>query len=177
MLDYSTFLKRLIKSLLKLSIGCCLLEAIKATYEVTTCILTSYGKLSNVFQTYTGIKQGAPSSLILFIIFMDDVIDVLKAKCINEYLVDNLHELLNADDTLGFSLDRESFIKKCNILVDAFHAKKLILYLKMSPKMIIQSTKDDMKIGLKLTSSWLLYKSSTIYLGFILTDSESTSHE
>ena len=68
----------LIKSLINMGIGACLLEAIKATYSVTRCVLKGFGKLSDVFQTFSGIKQGAPSSVILFIIFMDDVIDVLK---------------------------------------------------------------------------------------------------
>ena len=80
----------LIKSLINMRIGACLLEAIKATYSVTRCVLKGFGKLSGVFQTFSGIKQGAPSSVILFIIFMDDVIDVLKQKCVTEFLIQNL---------------------------------------------------------------------------------------
>ena len=68
----------LLKCLIKLGIGTCLLEALKAMYLCTRCVLKSAGKLSDVFYTYSGIKQGAPSSVILFIIFMDDIIDILK---------------------------------------------------------------------------------------------------
>lgn len=160
----------LIKSLIKMGIGSCLLEAIKATYKVTRCVLKGFGKLSDVFLTFSGIKQGAPSSVILFIIFMDDVIDVLKEKCVNELLLNNLHALLHADDTLVFSFDRDLFIAKCNILIDSFHEKKLQLNLKKSSYMIIDTSKSVIKVDLKLKSGWLPYSATTIYLGALFND-------
>ena len=72
----------LVKSLIKLGIGSCLLEAIKMSYKVTRCVLKGFGKLPDLFQTFSGIMQGALSSVILFIIFMDDVIKILKEKCV-----------------------------------------------------------------------------------------------
>ena len=81
----------LLKCLIELGIGACLLEALKAMYLCTRCVLKSAGKLSDIFHTYSGIKQGAPSSVILFIIFMDDVIDALKERCIDEFLIRNTH--------------------------------------------------------------------------------------
>ena len=39
-----------------------------------------------------------------------------KTKCISEYLLGKIYVFLHGDDTLVFSLHRESFIKKCNIL-------------------------------------------------------------
>ena len=161
----------LLKALIKLGIGSCLLEAIKATYRVTRCILKSCGKLSDVFHTYSGIKQGAPSSVILFIIFMDDVIEVIKQKCINEAVINNLHVLLHADDTLVFSLSHELFVKKCNILINTFHQKKLLLNLKKSGYMIIHDDKSTLRIDLKLESGWLPYRESVVYLGSLFSDS------
>ena len=154
-----------------MGIGSCLLEAIKATYKATRCVLKCFGKLSDVFQTYSGIKQGAPSSVILFIIFMDDVIDVMKEKCVNEFLINNLHILLHADDTLVFSFERDLFVTKCNILIDTFHNKKLQLNLKKPSYMIIHASNEDNKVDLKLTSGWLPYRSSTVYLGSLFSDS------
>ena len=53
-------------------------------------ILNNFGKLSEVFQTtYSGIKHDVPSSVTMFIIFMDGVIDELKDKCVKEFLLDN----------------------------------------------------------------------------------------
>ena len=161
----------MLKSLIKLGIGSCLLEAIKSTYKVTRCVLNGFGKLSDVFATFSGIKQGAPSSVILFIIFMDDVISTLKEKCINEFLIKNLHILLHADDTVIFSFDHELFVFKCNALIDSFHVKKLQLNLKKSCYMIVYAKSEGDKVLLKLKSGWLPYASSTIYLGSLFSDS------
>ena len=149
----------LIKSLINMGIGACLLEAIKTTSSLTRCVLKGFGKLSDVFQSFSRIKQGAPSSVILFIIFMDDVIDVLKQKCVNEFLIQNLHALLHADDTLVFSFARHLFIIKCNILIDSFHAKKLQLNLSKSSYMILHASDIHVKVDLKLKSGWLPYSS------------------
>ena len=159
------------QSLIKLGIGSCLLEAIKATYKVTRCALKGFGKISDVFITYSGIKQGAPSSVILFILFMDDVVEVLKLKCVKEFLIGNLHSLLHADDTLIFSLQRELFIKKCNVLIDTFHDKKLILNLKKSAFMIINADENESKTNIKLKSGWLPYRTYVVYLGALISDS------
>ena len=158
----------LIKSLINMGIGACLVEAIKATYSVTRCVLKGFGKLSDVFRT-SGIKQGAPLSVILFIIFMDDLIDVLKQKCVNEFLIHNLHALLHADDTLVFSFARDLFIIKCNILIDSFHAKKQQLNLSKSSYMILDASDIHVKADLKLKSGWLPYSSTSIYLDVLFT--------
>ena len=88
----------LLKSLVKLGVGAAMFYAIKAMYSVTRCVLTSGHKLSDVFMSYTGIKQGAPSSVILFIIFMDQFIVTLRQKCIKENVIGELHVVLHADD-------------------------------------------------------------------------------
>ena len=135
-----------------MGIGSCLLEAIKATYRATRCVLKGFGKLSDMFLTFSGIKQGAPSSVVLFIIFMDDVVKTLKSKCVDEFLLQNLHVLLHADDTVILSLDRELFITKCNILIETFSEKKLQLNLGKSAYMIINPKVDDARIHIKLKS-------------------------
>ena len=72
----------LLKQLVKLGAGSVLFHSLKSIYSVTRCVLKGFGKLSEVFETHTGIKQGASSSVILFIIFMDDIIDHLKENCL-----------------------------------------------------------------------------------------------
>ena len=100
-----------------------------------------------------------------------NVVDVLKETCVNEMLIGNLHSLLHADDTLIFSLDRQLFIEKCNVLVDTFHRKKLILNLKKSAFMIINADKNVDKVSIKLNFGWLPYATSVVYLGSIFSDS------
>ena len=45
---------------------------------------------SNEFQTLFGISQGVTSSSIIFLSFMDDLIQYLKEKCAPENLIGEL---------------------------------------------------------------------------------------
>ena len=163
----------LLKQLVKLGAGSVLFHSLKSIYSVTRCVLKGFGKLSEVFETHTGIKQGASSSVILFIIFMDDIIDHLKENCLIEPILKDLHCLLHADDTLVLSTDRELFIQKCNKLIEKITAKKMSLNYKKSGYFIINPGAGDIRCHLKLNSGWLKYKSEQKYLGAIFTDTGS----
>ena len=167
----------LLRQLLKLGVGSVLFYALKSIYSVTRCVLKGFGKLSDVFQTHTGIKQGASSSVILFIIFMDDIIDKLKENCLIEPILKDLHSLLHADNTLVLSTNRELFIHKCNVLIDTIKEKKMSLNYKKSGYFIINGMKEDVKCHLKLRSGWLKYNSVQKYLGVIFTDSGSLNND
>ena len=167
----------LLKSLLKLGIGCTLFYAIKAMYTTTRCITKSGKKLSDIFLTHSGIKQGAPSSVILFVIFMDEFIDVVRDKCIKENVLDVLHIILHADDTAVLSTDRELFIGKCNTLITAFKAKKVSLNLKKSSFLVMYPDKLEDRRDIKLESGWLKYSSTYVYLGVIISDTGSIAND
>ena len=148
----------LLKSLVKMGIGSVILEALKCMYYSTRCVVKGFGKLSKVFNTYTGIKQGASSSVILFIAFMDDIIDILKEKCVQEPLLNDLHCLLHA---LTLSTSRELFITKCNILIAAFEKKKMSFNFKKSGYFIINGKCKDIKCHIRLSNGWLSYRQNT----------------
>ena len=58
----------LLKVGVKMGIGFVMFNALKCIYSSTRCILKGFGKISEIFKTNTGIKQGgASSSVILFI--------------------------------------------------------------------------------------------------------------
>ena len=125
-------------------------------------MLRGFDKLSEVFETHTSIKQGAASSVILFIIFLDDIIDKLKKDCLTEPVLRDLHCLLHADDTLVLSTNRTQFIQKCNLLVDMIQDKKMQLDYKKSGYMIVNAKKNDLKCHLRLNSGWLQYELAKI---------------
>ena len=167
----------LLKSLIKLGIGSGLLNAIKAMYSVTKCSVKVGNKLSEVFNSYSGIKQGAPSSVILFIIFMDGFIDIVRQKCVKEPILDLLHLLLHADDMAVLSTNRELFIKKCNVLIDAFEEKKVTLNLKKSGFLVINPSSEDDRRIIKLKNGWLNYCSEYVYLGVIISDEGTVGND
>ena len=165
----------LLRQLLKLGVGSVLFYALKSIYLSTRCVLKGFGKISEVFETHTGIKQGASSSVILFIMFMDDIIDSLKEHCLIEPILKDLHSMLHADDTVVLSTNRELFIHKCNVLVDTITQKKMSLNYKKSGFLIINGGPEDVKCNLKLKSGWLIYNAVQKYLGGIFADTGSVS--
>ena len=67
----------LLKSLVRLGIGNVMFNVLKRMYSNTRCVLKGFGKVSEVFEMYSGIRQGLSSSVILFIVLLDDIIDNL----------------------------------------------------------------------------------------------------
>ena len=110
----------LLKKLITLGIGNCMLQALKRLYTFTFCILSDGSESSDEFRTYSGIRQGAPSSVFLFIIFIDGLISYLKVHCIEEPIIGIIHCLLHADDTAVLSTDRKLFVIKCNLMLEFF---------------------------------------------------------
>ena len=167
----------LLKALLRLGIGSGIFYAIKYMYATTKCVLKAGKKLSEVFSSYSGIKQGAPSSVVLFVIFMDEFVDIVRQKCVTENILGMLHILLHADDTAVISTNAQLFIKKCNALLDAFKDKRVSLNLKKSGYLIINPRKFSDRTDVKLSSGWLFYKSSFMYLGAIFSDNGTIHHD
>ena len=89
------------------------------------------------FSTRCGIRQGAPPSSLLFVVFINDLIDYVKDKCIPETIIDTIDTLLHADDTLVISTSEELFARKCNIMLEYFDQNKLKPNLGKSGYMII----------------------------------------
>ena len=167
----------LLKSLIRLDIGTSIFYAIKSMYSVTRCVLKSGQKLSDIFTTHSGIKQGAPSSVILFIIFMDQFIDDLQKKCIKENILGDLHILLHVDDTIIVSTRQGPFTEKCNTLIGLFHEKRLALNLKKSGFLVINPKHMNDRNDIKLKSGWLTYTENFIYLGSVFSDKGNTHHD
>ena len=82
---------------------------------------------------------------MLFISFIDDLVEYLEERCEPEPILDTLHCLLHADDTAILSTNRELFINKCNHMLDYFADNSLSLNLSKSGYLIIN--------GKALTSS------------------------
>ena len=160
----------LLKSLIRLGIGSCMLNAIKAMYSVTKCLLKVGNKLSDVFLSHSGIKQGAPSSVILFIIFMDEFIDFVRERCMQEPIINSLHLLLHADDTAVLSTDKQLFIQKCNVLLQGFREKKVSLNIKKSGFLVVNPSNGNDRDNIELDNGTLKYYSSFVYLGVIFSD-------
>ena len=115
--------------------------------------------------------------MFLFILFIDGLISYLKQHCVEEPLIGLIHCLLHADDTAILSTDRESFLKKCNLMLDYFNENSLSLNLSKSAYMIINGKATDVKTDLELSNELLVYKDEIVYLGVVYTDTGNVKHD
>ena len=65
----------LLKKLIKIGIRKYMLHALKQLYKLTNCVTKFQGVSSKIFSMYSGIRQGAASSVLLFNAFMDDLFE------------------------------------------------------------------------------------------------------
>ena len=126
-----------------------MLEALKNVYSHTSCIINFYGSFSDIFTTFSGIRQGSASSVLLFIIFMDGLFPFLRQCCSKEELINDCQTLIHADDTIVISISRASFILKCNHMIDYFNANKLSLNLDKSSYLIILLKEFDRRVNIR----------------------------
>ena len=104
---------------------------------------------------------------------MDGLIGFLETHCIQEPIINIIHCLLHADDTVVISTDRETFIRKCNLMLKYFDDNKLSLNLSKSKYMIINAKDIDVKCDIKLDSGKFEYCSEYVYLGAVISDTGS----
>ena len=162
--------RKLLTKLVTKGIGNCMLQALKKLYKFTFCILSYGQEYSQKFRTFTGVRQGAASSALLFILFIDDLVNYLEERCEAEPILDLLHCLLHADDTAILSTNRDNFIDKCNHMINYFNENLLALNLSKSGYLIINGKAGDHKSNLMLNNGYLEYKSELKYLGVMISD-------
>ena len=107
---------------------------------------------------------------LLFLIFINDLIDYVRNRCVNEPLIEAMHVLSYTDDTLIVSTDRLLFKKKSNIMLDYFMENKLRLNLGKSGYLLINGKRNDKKSTIYLQNCPLEYKIEITYLGIIISD-------
>ena len=135
------------------------------------------GKYSAQFNTSCGIRQGAPSLSLLFIMFINDLIDLIRARCVSEPLIEAIHVLLHADDTLILGTNRSLFVKKCNFMLEYFNNNKLKLNLGKSGYLFINGKESGEQIVINLSNGVLHYKHKIVYLGVIFSDTGKITND
>lgn len=166
----------LFKKLAYIGMGSFLLSALIAMYCNTSSSLCLNGNIYEAFNIFSGVKQGAATSALLFIIYIDEIIPYLKNNCINEFMIENLHILLHADDALIFSINRELFINKCNLTFEKFASMGLSLNNK-SAFLVINSKNSIDKLPFETINGYLHYKSCIKYLGVYINDKGSLNDD
>ena len=91
----------------RLGCGSIMLCALIAMYNVTESWIGSV-----MISVTLGVRQGSPTSCLLFIIFMDDLIRMIKEGNVCDGFLQCLHILVMMDDTVLLSTSRHGMVRK-----------------------------------------------------------------
>ena len=97
----------------RLGCGAVMLAAIIAMYSETQSVLGTV-----VIATTMGVRQRSPTSSILFIIFVNDLIKLIRETCEPDGFLSWLHLLVMMDDTVQLSTTRPAMIRKLTLFAD-----------------------------------------------------------
>ncbi len=90
-----------------------MLCALIAMYTVTESLVGTA-----VVSIILGVRQGSPTSCLLFIIFVNDLIRLIKEGCGHDGFLQWLHILVLMDDTVLLSTTRANIMRKVSFLQD-----------------------------------------------------------
>ena len=104
---------KLIEYMKSLGCGKIMLSALLNMYKNTYNILNST-KIS----TSSGVRQGAPTSCLLFTTYVDKMVRMIKESMQNDGFLGRLHVLMLMDDTVIMATSREKCLKKLEALLN-----------------------------------------------------------
>ena len=93
------------QKLLSENVSCKLVKAIKSMYNTVKLCVRYKSSFSQFFDSYIGLKQGDPSSPLLFMLFVNDIIDNINSDLSHIFSVNELKLflILYADDQVVFA--------------------------------------------------------------------------
>lgn len=132
--------EKLFTILKRLGCGVRMLASLVAMYRVTESVIGGA-----VMTASLGVRQGSPTSCLLFVIFMNELIKMLKESCAPDGFLGWLHALVLMDDTVLLSTSREGMIRKIRILKNFCNEYGMTMNQGKTKFFVISGTKDDME--------------------------------
>ena len=148
------------------SIGCgkVMLLALHKIYSCTKSVLKSATITSSI-----GIRQGAPTSCILFIIYIDKMIRMIKEKIGMDGFLGSMHTLLLMDDTVIVSTSRKKMEEKLDVLVEYCDTYGMVINEKKTKFFVVNGNSRD-KEPIIVRNVKIDYCRKYLYLGAWFTD-------
>ena len=142
-IDYEKCFDKIDRSLLwqKLllqNVSCKLVKAIKSMYTTVKLCVRFKSCFSQAFDSYIGLKQGDPSSPLLFMLFVNDIIENINADLQDVFTINELKLffILYADDQVVFAkspqalqsllTDIENYCRLCGLTINISKTKAMI---------------------------------------------------
>ena len=108
---YDLVPRQLFTVLRRIGCGAVMLAALKAMYRVTESLVGGA-----VVTATRGVRQGSPTSCFLFILYISDMINIIKQNCGVDGFLQWLHVLVLMDDTVLLATTRQNMIRKIELL-------------------------------------------------------------
>ena len=115
-----------------------MLRIIQAMYRCTKSILKSA-----IIITSTGIKQGSPSSCYLFVIYINEMVKMMRQRVREDGFLGLLHMLLLMDDTVLLATSREMCMIKLQVLIDYCEEFGMKINMKKTKFLVVNGTAND----------------------------------
>ena len=160
---------KLIEVLRSRGCGKVMLKAIQAMYSCTKNILKSA-----IIHASIGVRQGAPSSCLLFVIYIDEMIKMIKNAVEEDGFLGGLHALLLMDDTVIIATSREMCEAKLRVVLQYCQEFGMSVNVKKTKFFVINGDYTD-KTPLNVNGTKICYSCSYLYLGAWFTDSGKIS--
>ena len=148
------------------SLGCgqLFLRMLTAIYSSTKMVLKSATIIAS-----QGLKQGAATSVLLFIIYVDRMVKMVKQEVGTDGFLGILHMLLFMDDTVLIATSREQLIKKLKVVQKYCEEYGMSMNMKKTEFLVINGCVEDRTA---ILSGSLLVKHCDfyIYLGSPITE-------
>ena len=134
-----------------------------------------FGNLKKLQETGTftatrGIRQGASSSVYIFIIFINELFEHLRNIYGVNYIIGTIHNLIHADDTI--LLDTNYAVLKSKIVSTFCFSKGIdqTPNLGKTKCMCMGNIYNHPKVDMNINNTTIEYTSKEKYLGHYLTD-------
>ena len=148
------------------SLGCgrMMLHALMNMYKNTFNVLNS-SKIS----TSSGVRQGAPTSCLLFTTYVDKMVKMIKEAVQSDGFLGRLHVLMLMDDTVIMATSREKCLRKLEAVLKFCDEYGMEINEKKTKFMVINSDSNDQR-PLNSRGKTIRYSEKYLYLGSWFTD-------
>ena len=167
---YDLVPRKMLFSVLKnLGCGAVMLSAIAAMYSTTQSVIGTA-----IISTIIGVRQGSPTSCFLFIVYVNDLVKLIKNSCESDGFLSWLHLLILMDDTVLLATSRENMKKKVKLLMDFCDKYGMVVNEKKTKLMVVNGSATD-KEPIIIKNLSIKHCDLYIYLGSPFTSDGVTS--
>ena len=161
--------KKLFSLMKNMGCGMVMLGALVAMYKSTQSIIGTA-----IITATIGVRQGSPTSCLLFILYVNEMIKIIKENCMEDGFLRWLHVLVMMDDTVILSTTREAMLHKVSLLQRFCQIYEMKINQSKTKFFVINGTAEEsrpLQVNELTIDSCVKY----VYLGSPFTSDGSTS--